>query len=199
MHRDQQGRPPQAPFMARLIAALLAVSIILIVGFLEFGTNVIVVRVDGSETRTIEADPIITAYESTLDFACIQGTPCVDIARTTIRGVFPRNGVSDAVAILVGISVPYLLISVAAFLVLRMATGWPRIVLACGLSVLGMVLIVPLAAIIYFAHRSYGIDVLILDSRALRVIIMLAIAACTALTGGLWLFVRAYRGIAIQW
>ena len=90
---------------------------------------------------------------------------------------------------------PFLMGTIASLLVLRMFDGRTRLVLATGLSVAGIILLVPFAAILYLAHK-YGAEIEY-DAR-FRLGIIIAILGATSLAGGLWLFVRAYRGTEVD-
>ena len=199
MYRDEKPPRQRSSSIARVIAGLVAAAVILIVGFLEVGTNVIVVHTDDTETRTIQGDPIVITGMAIADFACLQGVRCDSIAQDTIQGIFPRDGVSLPAAMIGGILVPYVLISCSAFLGFRMLSGWTRIVIAGSLSVAGLVLLIPPGALLYLALKTSNLVGFIGDAESIRMAVLLAVIGSTSLTGGLWLFLRAYRGVEVEW
>jgi hypothetical protein len=122
----------------RLLAALACVilALALSVSLLRYANDHSITHADGTFERTMASDPIVTTYSEVLDFACFDGAPCSDVvAAANVQGLYPRQGVPVAVAVLAGLTLPLLLVVAAiAFAALR---GWViRLCLGAGALVL---------------------------------------------------------------
>jgi hypothetical protein len=166
-----------------LAAGLIAIAVCLALGLLQNRINHVTWYTDGTSTRTVEYDPILTAGIDFIDVACFVGRPCRVSAINGVHGIYPRDGVPWLVALVGGLILPYGFICAAAFLALAETSGIVRTSLACALAVASAIFLSPAGLIAYRAVRYAQIEYPLLNG----VLFAISVLGATAAVGAVWL------------
>ena len=178
---------------AYVIAGLTALAVLLNVLLVEYSTNNIVTYADGTSTRSIQGYPIIDTDVIIADAVCVtHSTKCVTVI-ATIEGLFPRDGIAWSVAVTGGMVAPYLLLLASGYLAIRLLSGRMRLVVSVLSIVCGGVFLLPTILIAVLAVPRP--DLVHLQSDQIRAHVLLDAVGIALLAGGIWLAVRAYRGV----
>jgi hypothetical protein len=139
-----------------IAALLLIVAAALVLGLVRYDTNTITTYTNHTVHRTLRDDPVIIISMSVSDFACFAGTPCKLAAAARIKGLFPRAGVSLAIALYAGIVAPLALMCMALIILLpspRQILKVIRVLAAVTLLTGGTYLVAQIGAVPLITNR----------------------------------------------
>jgi hypothetical protein len=174
------------------IAIIIGVAVSLNFALTRYDTNVIMTRGDYSETKKFETDPLLVLNASVADTFCLMQNPCRFKASARITAFYPRNGVPKRAAGVAGLALPYLLLMSASYLSLDRLRGWWRTRVAIALTIISLLILLPLAVLIYNAFATSHVTLTTLENDDFTPLLLVALSTATgAQAMGISLFFRS--------
>lgn len=172
------------------VAGLFAVAVALVLALLQDRTNLVTRHPDGTTTRSLNNDPILTEWVDFIDVGCFAGVPCRVSGVQNVHGIYPRDGVPWFVALIAGIVVPYGLICTGGYLAIAHTSGMARMLLGSGLVLVSAILFFPFALVVYRVLRYGYVEAYAFNG----VLLAVSVSGATAAAGAVWLFaVRPHK------